>query len=298
MIRTIFVFAIVSLGIAQAQEPLEPAVAPAAPQPVIRLQARPGIIVPLQQPATPAQQVVNLGDVVINVVIAKVQDDGKDAELTIAKFGGKEASPTPRVATSYTTETRTRKVVENGETKEVTYTVQVPVTTVSNTKENFTPTEQDRSVPVSTVQAFDLKGNPFSMADWTKRLATPQHVLLLREPINQSNKLNPFYAAILREDTMLLFLKGEPVDIRLQTEVVLTVYSAKDFPIWQKDEDLNDFIDLIKSEVTPKAWTDKATLRPFPAQQSLVVTATKATHEALAQFLRVRRAEMAKQVDK
>ena len=295
MIRTVFVFAIVSFGMVQAQDPLEPAV---APQPVVRLQARPGIIVPLQPPAAPAQQVVNLGDVVINVVIAKVLGDGKDAELTIAKFGGKEANPVPRVVTSYNTETRKRKVVENGETKEVTYTVQVPVTTVSNTKENFTPTEKDRSVPVSTVQAFDLKGNPLSTADWTKRLATPRHVLLLREPINEANKLNPFYAAILREDTMLLFLKGEPVDIRLQTEFIVNVYSVKEFPIWQKDEDLNEFLDSIKTEVTPKAWTEKAILKPDPGQQSLVVAATRETHKALEKFLENRKAEMAKQADK
>ncbi len=298
MFRTIFVFAIVSFGTVRAQEPLEPAIAPVAPQPVIRMQAVQGFAVPLQQPSAPAQQIVNLGDVVINVVIAKVLGDGNDAELTIAKFGGKEASPLPRVATAYKTETRTRKVVENGEAKEVTYTVQVPVTTVSNTKGNFTPTEKDRSVPVGSVQAFDLKGNPLSTAEWTKRLVAPQHVLLLREPINESNKLNPFYAAILREDTLLLFLKGEPVDLQLQAKVFVTAYSAKDFPIWQKDEDLNEFIDLIKAEVTPKAWTEKATLRPFPAQQSLVVAATQATHEALADFLKDRREEMAKQADK
>ena len=301
MIKTLFAFsaiAIIAMGNAQSQGLDEPAV---APQPVIRRQAQ-GFAVPLQQPAAqPAaqvQQVVNLGDVVVNVVIAKVQGDGKDAELIIAKFGGKEASPVPRVATSYKTETRTRKVVENGEAKEVTYTVQIPVTTVSNTKENFTPTEQDRSVPVSSVQAFDLKGNPLSMVEWTTRLTTPQHVLLLREPINESNKLNPFYAAILREDTLLLFLKGDPVDILLQTKVFVTAYSAKDFPIWQKDEDQNEFIDLIRAEVTPLAWTEKATLRPHPASQSLVVAATQATHDALANFLKVRREEMAKQADK
>lgn len=298
MIRTIFVFAIVSFGIVQAQDPLAPEVAPIAPQPAIRMQAVQGFAVPLQQRAVPAQQVVNLGDVVINVVIAKVLGDGKDAELTIAKFGGKEAAPVPRVVTSYSTETRKRKVVENGETKEVTYTVQVPITTVSNTKENFTPTEKDRSVPVRTVQAFDLKGNPLSTAEWTKQLATPRHVLLLREPINESNKLNPFFAAILREDTLLLFLKGEPVDLQWQADAVVVSYNAKDLPIWQKDEDLTEFMDLIKAEVTPKAWTEKATMRPFPAQQSLVVSATRATHEALAHFLKARREEMAKQADK
>jgi hypothetical protein len=298
MIKAIFVFTIVLFGIAQAQDPEEPAVAPVAPQPVIRMQAIQGFAVPLQKPATPVQQVVNLGDVVINVVIAKVQGDGKDAELTIAKFGGKEASPVPRVATTFKPETRTRKVEVNGETQEVTYTVHVQVTTVSNTKENFTPTEQDRSVPVSTVQAFDLKGNLLSTAEWTKRLETPQHVLLLREPINESNKLNPFYAAILREDTMLLFLKGEPVDLQWQAEAIVVSYNAKDLPIWQKEQDLNEFMDLIKEEVTPKAWTEKATIRPWPATQSLVVAATKQTHEALANFLRNRRDEMAKQADK
>jgi len=297
MIKTIVVLAVLSFGIAQAQEPLEPAF---APQAIFRLQAPFGAM-PLQPIAAPVQQVVNLGDVVINVVIAKVLGDGKDAELTIAKFGGKEANPAPRVVTTYKAEQRTRKTVVNGETREIIYTVQVPVSTVSNTKENFTPTEQDRSVPVSAVKAFDLKGNPISMAEWTSRLGNSQHVLLLREPINETNKLNPFYAAILREDTLLWFLKGESVDTRLVT----VTYNAKDLPIWEKDGEALEptaFIDLIKAEVTPKAWsvalTEKATIRPFPANKCLLVTANQATHEALASFLRDRRKEIAEQANK
>lgn len=297
MIKTIVVLAILSFGIAQAQEPKEPAF---VPQPIFRLQA-PIAAMPLQRVAPPVQQVVNLGDVVINVVIAKVLGDGKDAELTIAKFGGKEANPVPRVVTTYQAEERTMTMVVNGKPKQQTYTVKVPVLTVSNTKENFTPTEQDRSVPASTVKAFDLKGNPLSTAEWTSRLVIPQHVLLLREPINETNKLNPFYAAILREDTLLLFLKGESVDTRLVT----VTYNVKDLPIWEKDGEALEptaFIDLIKAEVTPKAWTaaltEKATIRPWPENRCLVVTASQATQEALASFLSDQRKDIAVQANK
>ena len=38
-----------------------------------------------------------LGEVVINVVIAKVQMDGSEPELLIAKFGGKEAITHPKL---------------------------------------------------------------------------------------------------------------------------------------------------------------------------------------------------------
>ena len=297
MIKTIVVLAVLSFGIAQAQEPKEHE---AAPQAILRQQAAIGVV-PLQRIAAPVQQVVNLGDVVVNVVIAKVLGDGKDAELTIAKFGGKEANPVPRVVTTYQTEQRIRTMLVNGESKEIPYTVQVPVLTVSNTKENFTPTEQDRSVPVSTVKAFDLKGNPLSTEEWTARLLNPHHVLLLREPINETNKLNPFYAAILREDTLLLFLKGESVDTRLVT----VTYNAKDLFIWEKDGEALEptaFIDLIKAEVTPKAWTaaltEKASIRPWPENRCLVVTANQATQEALASFLRDRRKEIAAQANK
>ena len=288
MIKTILVFvAFLSFGVARAQQPPPGVIAQAAVRPVAA--------------AAPVQQIVNLGDVVINVVIAKVLGDGDDAVLTIAKFGAKEANPAPRTVTTYNVEQRQRNVIVNGETQVKTYTVQVPFTTVVNSKENFTPTEQDRSVPVSAVQAFDLKGNPVAAADWTKRLETPKHVLLLRNPIDETNKLNPFYAAILREDTLLLFLKGESVDTRLVT----VTHNAKDLPIWGKDGEALEptaFIELIKAEVTPKAWTAaltvKATIRPWPENRCLVVTANQATQEALANFLRDRRKEIGEQVNK
>lgn len=302
----VVVFSILSFNLAQAfnlvqaQQPGELAAPRAIPNAAILPNAImpkaaipiPGFAIPQAARAVPP--VVNLGDVVINVVIAKVLGSGDEAELTIAKFGGKEASVTPRVVTSYQTETRVRNMVIGGEKKEVTYTVQVPVTTLVNAKENFTPTEQDRSVPVGTVQAFDLKGSPIETADWTKRLENPRHVLLLREPINESNKLNPFYSSILREDMLLLFLKGVPIE---PPRIVIS-YNVKDLPVWSKDgEDLdpNKFVKLIKSKVAPTAWNTNASIQPFERDRSLIVSANQATHEELAQFLRGQREEMAKQ---
>ena len=309
----VVVFAILFLNIAQAQQPAStpPAIPNAAiPNAAIpnagfaneafRANAMiPNAALPMPAFAVPALRaappppVVNLGEVVVNVVIAKVLGSGDEAELTIAKFGGREADPAQRVVTSYQTETRKRNMVVNGENKEVAYTVQVPVTTVVNAKENFTPTAKDRSVPVSTVQAFDLKGSPLSTEDWTKRLANPHHVLLLRQPINESNKLNPFYSAILREDTMLLFLQGEPIE----AQKILRSYSVKDLPVWSKDgEDLDpsEFVNWVKSKVAPTAWSTNASIQPFEQQRALVVNADLATHEELAQFFRGLREEMAK----
>ena len=247
-----------------------------------------------QLPAAPtAQQVINLGDVVANVVIAKVLGEGADAELSVAKFGSTDADTVPRIVTTMKVEARQRTVTVNGETKVQDYNVTVPVTTVVHRKENFTPTEKDRSVPISTVQAFDLKGKPVNAAEWTKRLLTPQHVLLLREPINDSNKLNPFYSAILREDILLLFLQGRTIDAR----VLMETYSAEDLPVWTKDgEDLdpNIFVELIKSEVTPNVWGRGASIRPYPEKKSFVVAADQNTHEALANFLRDMRNQIPK----
>ena len=187
-------------------------------------------------------------------------------------------------------ETRQRKVMVNGETKIQDYIVNVPVTTVVHKKENFSPSEKDRLVPVSTVQAFDLKGNPLDKAEWTKRLTTPQHVLLLREPIDETNKLNPFYAAILRDNILLLFLQADAND-----EPITLVYHVKDLPVWTKDGealDPNAFVDLIKSKVTPQDWNEKSAIKPFPTSQSLVVTAKQKTHRALKNLL----AEMRRKV--
>ena len=143
--------------------------------------------------------VIDLGDVVINVVIAKVLGDGAEAELTVAKFGGK---PITEETKSVVLEKVIRKVEVDGKTVE--REVIVPHYIDRN---YFIPTEQDRSVSVNLVQAFDLSGKSIARDVWTKLLETPRHVLLLNEPLSESNKLNPFYAAILREDTLLLFLR-------------------------------------------------------------------------------------------
>ncbi|HUP82396.1 MAG TPA: hypothetical protein VM260_27835 [Pirellula sp.] len=84
MTKTILVFVVfISFGVAPAQQPPPLRVPPAAFRPVVA--------------AAPVQQIVNLGDVVINVVIAKVLGDGDDAELLITQFGTTEANPAPRV---------------------------------------------------------------------------------------------------------------------------------------------------------------------------------------------------------
>jgi hypothetical protein len=149
-----FAVAIFAISVAQAQ----------AQPPEALIRRIPPVAQPAQQ-AQQVQQVINLGDVVINVVIAKVQSEGSEPELLIAKFGGKEANATtPRTVTTYTTEQRTRTVNVNGEKVEQIYHVQVPVTQVVQRKVNFTPTEEQRSVPVSMVQAFDLKGQGLDQA--------------------------------------------------------------------------------------------------------------------------------------
>lgn len=286
MAKTLLVFvAFLSFGLAQAQQPPPGAIPQAALRPFAA--------------AAPVQQVVNLGDVVINVVIAKVLGDGDDSELIIAKFGGTEANTASGVVITYQVETRQRNVVVNGETKVLAYEVRVPVTTLVNKKENFTPTEQNRSVPVSAVQAFDLKGNPLEAAEWTKRLETPKHVLLLRDPINETNRLNPFYSAILRDDMLLLFLKGNPVDKReaVDDRMTMRIYNAMDLPVWSKDgQDLdpNSLVDLIKS-MNPTTWLDKASIVLDPANQRFVVTANRRTHEELSLFFKSLRDEFAKQ---
>ncbi len=41
---------------------------------------------------------------------------------------------------------------------------------------------------------------------WTKRLANPKQVLLQKKPLSETEKRNAFYAELLREDTLLLYL--------------------------------------------------------------------------------------------
>ena len=249
--------------------------------------------IPLVAPT--AQPVIDLGEVVINVVIAKVQTDGSEPELLIAKFGGKEAIATrPRTVTTYTAETRTRIVNVNGEKVEQTYTVQVPVTQVVQQKENFTPTENERSVPVNMIQAFDLKGKRLDQAVWTKHLETPKHVLLLREPLNESNRLNPFYASLLREDTLLLFLASKE-GLKDVEQMIARIYRFPASVVWQKDGKVLDpmeLVELIKSKVTPNEWQVNASI--VASDSNLEVSANAITHGELISFLKQLREDMVK----
>lgn len=277
-----FAVAIFACSFAQAQaQPPEALVRRVPPV------AQPAQQVQQVQPAQQVQQVINLGAVVINVVIAKVQTDGSEPELLIAKFGGREANATTsRTVTSYTSETRTRTVNINGEKVEQEYTVQVPVTQIVQRKENFTPTDQQRSVQISTVQAFDLKGQPVDVKVWTKRLENPTHVLLLKEPINESNRLNPFYSSILREDTLLLFLasKDGPEDI---LPMVMFTYDVSGFVKKDgEDQDPKQFLEFIKSKVTPVEWERRAAMRLMADTTKLLVTANATTHQEMAKFLK------------
>ncbi len=159
----------------------------------------------------PKLPVVDLGDIVSNVVIAKVQRLGPEAELTIAKFGRNITAGKTKKVTVYRVETKTRLVVVDGKETEQNFTVNVPETT-EIVDSNFTPTEQSRSVPLSSVQAFDINGKVVDVREWSKTLEVPKHVLLLNTPISETKRLNPFFAKILRDDILLLYLKNIPIE--------------------------------------------------------------------------------------
>jgi hypothetical protein len=154
--------------------------------------------------------VVELGPIVSNVVLAKVQPSEPEKELTIVKFGRAVTPQKTNKVTQFRVEQRTRKVVVNGNEVEQTYNVNVPfVTEVENP--NFTPTEQSRSIPVSRVQAFDIRGKVVEPTEWMKALETPNTVLLINAPMDATHQLHPFFVQILRPDILLLHLKGDPI---------------------------------------------------------------------------------------
>ena len=139
-----------------------------------------------------------------------------------------------------------------------------------------------------------MAGKPVDVKVWTKRLESPTHVLLLKEPINESNRLNPFYSSILREDTLLLFLASKDGPEKI-LPMYSFVYDVNDFEVSRKDgedQDPNAFLELIKSKVTPLEWGGRATMRQN--NKSLVVTADTTTHQELAKFLTQLREDMKK----
>jgi hypothetical protein len=104
----------------------------------------------------------------------------------------------------------------NGKEVEQTYTVLVPVTTQEPIKatnaDRFVPDDQSRTHPAKLIQAFDLNGNKLDPEAWMKQLEKPKHVLLLRAPMTAENRIDPFFSAILKEDTILLYLEKSPTE--------------------------------------------------------------------------------------
>ncbi len=166
-----------------------------------------------QEPAAsdPNAPVVDLGDIVANVVIATVKQSEAEPELIIVKFGRPLKPGKTKKVTVFRNEVRTRRAVVDGKAVEVPYTVNIPETT-EVADPNFTPTEKSRSVPIGSVQAFDINGSVVDLEDWTKTLEVPTHVLLIKTPMSETQRLNPFFAQILREDILLLYLKNIPIE--------------------------------------------------------------------------------------
>lgn len=252
-----------------------------------------------QRPSSAIPPVVNLGEVVIDVVVAKALTTGSETELMIAKFGRIETNVAVapiRTEVTFKTEKRTRKLIVNGKSIEREYTVQIPVVNeVVVQKENGNSANQQRSFPASAVQAFDLKGNSIDREAWIKSLEKPRHVLLLKEPIGEMNKLNPFFSEILREDTLLLFLTQYVDEQNNNGPMVTSTYDVQDFAVWWNDGENVDpttFIDLIKSKVTPGSWNGQTSISPVPGRKWFTVTGNAATHRELNRFFTLLRKDM------
>lgn len=158
-----------------------------------------------------------------DVAVVRVLEIDSKPMIAVAKFVPKETVATTKKRVvpagalpvnaitfrgeTFVQEKRKMTVIVDGTEVEREYTVRIPVSIEDpDTVKRFTPTRQERFCPISGVQVFDLEGKVVTQDVWVKHLEEPRHVLLLREPVGEESRLDPFSMSIIREDTLLIFL--------------------------------------------------------------------------------------------
>ncbi len=158
------------------------------------------------------------------VSIAKVSDDKKS--IVFARPAYSKVMETRMVnKTTFVTEQRTRSVQSNGSTVEQTYAVQVPMsTTVDEPFEARVPqgvlrfsVALDKVNDWEKVQAWDITGKEIENSALITRLAKPIHVVALERRQRGFTPIDPFYASILRPDTLVIYVPMGTIPVAATT---------------------------------------------------------------------------------
>ncbi|KAA5545997.1 hypothetical protein FYK55_03560 [Roseiconus nitratireducens] len=109
--------------------------------------------------------------------------------------------------TRWRTEARTRVVLVDGEQKEQTYLVKIPLTemTVQEYSVEHTDATQRAAFDLSQVKLWNLSGESVPAEEIKSRVPKRFPVILLQSPWDDSQPLTEAQAAVLREGTLLLY---------------------------------------------------------------------------------------------
>jgi hypothetical protein len=69
---------------------------------------------------------------------------------------------------------------------------------------------------------------------------------------------------------------------------ILVAYNVKDLPVWSQNGtkfDATILIKLLLSKITPEKWGEEFSIKPYAANSSLVVAATRDMHDMIKKEL-------------
>ena len=155
---------------------------------------------------------VHLGQTHLAVLVESAEEP--TVELTGHRLTAEQIERTLPV-TRMVQEERIRVVTKDGQEVEQKYTVQVPVrVSITERVSVAVPgAEKVTRIPAKLLQAWDLDGEQVDTPALLKRLASPQHVIVITEPVREKQvPIDPFYRSVLKKD--LLFVYAPKVTIR------------------------------------------------------------------------------------
>ncbi len=142
-----------------------------------------------------------------NVKLVSLSEDNNSVIIVIPKSKS-ETKIRQATVTKFDQVKRIRTIQVNGMNVDQEYTVQVPYT--QTVDQEYTVETLDTStnieVPLKKVRAWKLDGSRLSAEQLRSACSKPTHMIVAEVVENEPfEKLNPFFASVLRPDTIVLF---------------------------------------------------------------------------------------------
>lgn len=146
-----------------------------------------------------------------NVKLVSLSEDNNSVIIVIPKSKS-ETKTRQATVTKFDQVKRIRTIQVNGMNVDQEYTVQVPYT--QTVDQEYTVETLDTStsieVPLKNVRTWKIDGSRLSAEQFRSACSKPTHMIVAEVVENEPfEKLNPFFASVLRPDTIVLFYTTE-----------------------------------------------------------------------------------------